>query len=201
MNPISNYYLLHINTLDGCSMDTSFSKLIDQNWLCEDCRFPLPKTQSTDVVLECKGPSNRSPFNLVVGYWIRLVKKDFLLQWDKKLIERDLFIGKVFLENNKLLDNWVTCRGKNRLILRGSKNVSYRRCKLCNFSIYFSQPPYYLYPSPPPGIDIFESHMSTLIVTEPLVEKIDRKKFRLSITKLPVLDTPKDGFTELISVY
>ncbi len=158
--------------------------------------------QSIDVVVQCKGPSNRSPFDIVWGYDIGLAKKDFLEQFGWDVIEKNFFIGKVFLENGKLLNNWVTFRSKHPLlILRGEKKASYRKCELCNRNIYFAMFPYYLYPSPSPGIDIFESKMHTLIVTEPLLQKIDRKKFRLRSIQLPVLDTPKDGFTELTSVY
>ncbi len=202
MNSYLRYYELFTTSLDSTSMDKGAEKIAYQTWVCPGCYAILPGMQSIDVVVQCKGPSNRTPLNIVWGYGIRLAKKDFLAQFGWNFVEKNFFIGKVFLENRNLLDNWVTCRSKHpQLIMRGKKKASHRKCEICNRNIYFAMPPFYLYPPPPPDIEIFESDMNTLIVTEPLLEKIDRKKFRIRATQLPVLDTPKDGFTELISVY
>ena len=55
----------------------------------------------------------------------------------------------------------------------------------------------YLCPAPPSELDLFESHLNGLIISESLFrrsQKIVQKWPKLKIEKLPVLDTPKDGF-------
>ena len=55
-----------------------------------------------------------------MGASIPIVKKDFLLLFDEYIINNDLYIGKIYTEKGELLENWLTFRGKRKIIVRGS---------------------------------------------------------------------------------
>jgi hypothetical protein len=82
------------------------------------------------------------------------------------LIQRDLYLGRVYGPDGQELREWATLRGKHRLTVRGTKNVSYRRCAQCGRDVYFAMGKKYLYPGPPPDIAIFESDLCGLVLTE-----------------------------------
>lgn len=50
----------------------------------------------------------------------------------------DLWLGNVFDFEGRCIDDWKTFRGRHRLIVRGSKNVSYRQCVECGRYVFFA---------------------------------------------------------------
>jgi len=195
------YFHLHTSTMNPCSMEKSASKAAKNSWLCRGCNYPKPNTQAIDVTIQGLKEPDDPPLNFVYGFGIPLAHKDFLLSFGEDIVVRDLRLGRVFLSNGRPLDNWVTFQGRYRLIIRGTKNVSYRQCSECGRHVYFAMGPRYLYPAPPADAAMFESDLSGLIVSKELFERAVLHRWRkLVCERLPVLVVPKDGLSQLASI-
>jgi hypothetical protein len=146
-----------------------------------------------------------APLNFVSAN-IGLAQKSFLAQIGWDIVERDLYLGRVFNYHRKLLDDWVTFHGRRHLVVRGADeragpdypiyNVRYRCCHICGRVLYgaLRDKHHYLYPSPPTDAEIFEDRCS-LIVPDYLFAKLEiPKKAKIAIDRLEVLDEPLDGF-------
>jgi hypothetical protein len=143
---------------------------------------------------------------MVNGWGLPLIRKDFLFSFGEDAIRKDLFLGKLYGPDGNLIEDWVTFRGRGKLIVRGSKRAGFRQCDKCGRNAYYAEGSRYLYPAPPKDVLLFESHLYGLVICQKLFETIDiaawKKRYRrLRVDKLPVLATPKDGFTELTSFW
>jgi hypothetical protein len=192
------YFHLHTGTMNPCSIDKSTVEAARSIWLCQGCNHPKPNAQAIDVTIQGFEPDD-PPLNFVYGFGIPLAHKDFLFSFGEDIVVRDLFLGRVFLSNGKPLDDWVTFRGRYQLIIRGTRNVSYRQCTECARYVYFAMGPRYLYPAPPVDAAMFESDLSGLIVSRELFDRVVLDRWeKLVCERLPVLTAPKDGLSQLI---
>ena len=124
--------------------------------------------------------------------------KPFLDRLPADAVKTDLFLGPIYGPNGKLLQDWVTYRGRKRLIIRGNMNVTCRKCPECYRDLYFAMGDKYLYPAPRGDAVLYESDRCGLIVRLELFETLDLGKWRkISIHRLKVLDEPNDGLGEL----
>jgi hypothetical protein len=166
------------------------------NWACPGCNYPRPGQQAIDVIVEAPIPSG-GPLNFTYGYGVPIAKREFL-QGLGPAVSRDLFLGDVILDNGEKVTDWVTFRGRTRLIIRGTKHVSHRVCSACGRDIYFAMGNRYLFPTPRNGLSLFESDLFGLIVPDDYFGQLSLQKWRgLEIEKLRVASSPKDGFGEL----
>lgn len=178
-------------------MDKTAAESAQLAWLCTGCHSPRRGVQAVDVTIQGENQPDDPPLNFVYGFGVPLALRDFLLSFGEDAIERNLWIGRVFLSNGKPSENWVTFRGKHRLIVRGSKNAGHRKCPECGRTLYFAMGSRYLCPAPSSDVAVFESDLRGLIVTEQLLSLIKLNQWRkLVVDKLPVQTTPKDGLPE-----
>lgn len=183
--------------MDGCDLTKEADAEARRSWLCTGCNSPKPGVGAIDVRLSSL--PGREPLNAAVGWGVPIASKAFLDAIGKELVQRDLYLGRVYGPDGNELAEWATFRGKYRLIVRGSKNVSYRRCSECGRDVYFAMGKKYLYPSPPRSVGLFESDMCGLILTEGVFSRVGNKKWLGIYTdKLSVADVPNDSLDELV---
>ena len=197
MTEYRTYVGLHTLTMDPCSLTKSSYDQARNTWLCTGCCAPKPCVRELDATLQA-APSDK-PINFVQGCGLGVAYKPFLDRFPIDVVSRELYIGRVFGPDGQLLPDWVTIRGKNRLIVRGTAHAGVRKCDQCGRDVYFAIGKKYLYPRPPDFVTIFESSGGGgIVVLESLLETIDVAGWRtLDIEVLPVVDEPADGFGEL----
>jgi hypothetical protein len=188
---------LQSTTMDPCSLTNADYAEARNTWLCTGCGVPKPGVHEVDVFLE-EAPGDK-PLNIVNGCGLPIAYKPFLDEFPSDTVRRDLYLGQVYGPGRRLLTDWVTFRGRRRLIIRGSKNVGHRKCSECGRDVYFATGARYLYPEPPSDAALFESDCFGLILAQDLVPHGELGKWsKLRIDRLPVLQSPKDALGELV---
>jgi len=191
-------YYIHFKskTMNPCFLTDDAYREATSTWLCRGCVRPKHDTQRIDAHIQDREPEG--PLNLVSGCGLPLAQKSFLFAFGQERIQRDLYLGQVFGPDGSRLDDWVTFRGKQRLIVRGTKNVSHRVCADCGRDVYFAMGTRYLYPAPPSDVELFESDLFGLIVLESVVSELEIPRHaRVVRERLRVLKEPKDGLPPL----
>ena len=164
-----------------------------RSWACSDGPHPTPAATVVDVWLQDNTPRDK-PLNFVMFGGIPVVHRELLKLFGDDNVERDLYIGRVIGARGKELPDWVTARGRDRLIVRGTRNAGSRICDVCGRLFYFAQGANYLYPAPPNGRAIYESSSCGFVVTREIGERIaDHKWRRMTVEPIPVIDPPPDG--------
>jgi plasmid stabilization system protein ParE len=199
MSEQSVFYHVQSLTMDPCFLSSDADAEAGRSWLCTGCCNPKPGMTALDATLQGV-PRRSEPLNFVMGCGLPIASTALLSALGDDLVRRELYLGRVYGPDGKELSGWVTFRGKLRLIIRGSKHVAYRRCGLCGRDVYFAMGRGYLYPAPPPGLSVFESHLRGLVLTEDVYLASDIKESRkLRIDKLMVPRAPKDSLGELVN--
>lgn len=192
------YYLIYSMTLNPCTMTKDAEAKALETWLCSECAHIKPEFTAIDITIQEKEPED-TPLNLIQGARLGIARKDFLLALGEETVRRDLYLGRLFDPDGKLLNNWVTFHGRKKLIVRGSKHVTYRKCQRCGEHVYFAMGEKYLYPQPPGDAKIFDDG-GGIVLTEEIFEQIrpNLKRWRkLAVDKLPVLTKPNDKLPKL----
>jgi hypothetical protein len=190
------YFELSSTTTNPCTMDKLFRDEAGRTWLCTGCGNPRGEG-ITDIVIQEEKPEN-TPLNMVSGCTVGIAQKDFLFSFGEKLVRQYLYLGRVLGPDRRTLENWVTFVGRNRIIVRGTRNASVRRCSECGRSAYFALGEFYLYPAPPEDVPILDAGSGGLVVSDKIVRIHDLDGWRqLGCRKLCVQDTPKDGLGTL----
>jgi hypothetical protein len=136
--------------------------------------------------------------SFVWGTTVGVIHRDFAVALGRDVVEAHLLLGSLRTEEGKLLDHWSTFIGRHRVIVRGSREASYRRCEVCGTVIYFSLGKKYLFPAPDPHVEIFDAGFGRVIVTADVYARLSGTKWRgLGIVELPVMTAPADGLGEL----
>jgi len=184
------YVSLSSLTMDAGSLTKDSYAQARSTWLCTGCGVPKPDICALDVHLQEK-PIDK-PLSFVCG--VPLIYKPFLERFPSNIVQRDLYLGRVFGPGGEQFDDWLTFRGRKRVIVRGSENVSVRKCEQCHRDVYFAMGDEYLYPEPSQEVRIFESDKFGVVVPQELYSQLDVGKWpKLRIDRLPVLDESKDG--------
>jgi rubredoxin len=200
MNNEQMFYYLCTKSMSPYFLTREKYQEATQSWLCLGCKTPKPGVKSVDVTLQgFRFP--KTPLNFVFGVSIGIIRRELLDELGHKVVERELHIGRVFNEGGDEVVELATFRGQHVLIVRGVDMARYRVCPDCGRHIYFAKPKWYLYPSPLPDVDVFESHSNQLVLSEDAFNRLtpDKWKRRLTIAKLKILEAPLDGFLELQS--
>jgi hypothetical protein len=193
MSEMPKFYGLGSNTMNPCFLTHEARDEAQRTYLCRGNPHPKPDITVVDVWLQDRAPRDM-PMNFVYSCGVPLVHKELLELLGDDVVRRDLYIGRVFGKGGKEIEDWVTARGRRRVILRGDREASYRLCSECGRTRYSAQGNRYLFPAPPTDATIFESHLFGLVVPRDIYERVAAKKWRrLAITKLPILDPPPDG--------
>jgi len=197
MSKEPDFYHLCTKTMNPCNETKESHAAALQTWLCPGCAHRWAYVTAVDVQLQERSPRDR-PLNFLFGTGVGLVHRELLDLLGKDIVSRDLDLGRVGGDRGNLVDDWVTFRGRCRVIVRGSKNAEYRTCHTCGRTIYFATGKRYLHPAPPADAAIFESQLSGLVVPPDVYKRVAVKKWRmLGVDKLSVLSEPLDGLGEL----
>jgi len=192
------FYHLHSTGTSPCTMTKDAYQHARATWLCTGCAAPKPETKSVDVKIQEPYPIE-SPLTFVSGCGIAIANWEFLKGLNEDILRRDLFLGKVIDPTGIVLRDWVTWRGRRRLIVRGTKNVSHRQCDICGRHVYFAMGRRYLFPRPPTDALIYESDLFGLVTTREVIASITLNRWpKLGLEKLQVLEKPKDSLPELV---
>jgi hypothetical protein len=188
-----SYYHLEVSALDTSEMAREARGVAECTWLCPGCRFPKPGATSIDVELDRRGPVN-APVDFVYGFGVPIAEKALIDCFGREAIERDLHLGKVSVLGSGVLDEWVSVRPRRVVTIRGTKQVSHRRCPVCGRLLYFAMGARYLFPAPPPEHEIFERSGDSLVISQRLFDQLPQGKWsNLTCRRVAVLDAPKDG--------
>jgi hypothetical protein len=122
MNDTILYYRLQPTTMNPCSMVKAQREEALRSWLCRGCLTPMAMSTGIDVPIQERTPAD-PPLNIISGCDLGVARKDFLEELGSDAVASDLILGRVFTANGRLIDNWVTFRGRHRLIVRGSEHV------------------------------------------------------------------------------
>lgn len=194
------FFLLEGPGRDVLSMENPWYWKARETWICSGCSSVKPGTGAVDIPIQEKDITDR-PLSFVGGTGVGVALTPFLVELGWEASKQSLHIGSLLKNDNKTkFQDWVCFHGRNRLLIRGEKSAHFRLCESCSRFTYSAMTYTYLYPSPPEGIDIFDTDVGQLVVTERVVNRINEAHWpNLTIMELPVLDKPLDGFDELVS--
>src|SRR5271157_4731643 len=196
---MSNLDYIHLQspTMTPGNMTDQASVEAQRTWLCTGCSHPKPGVEGVDAHL--RNRSLTGTLNVVFGFGVSLARLSFLLRLGEHRVARDLYLGKVFGPDKSCLNDWVTFRGKRRLVVRGTEHVSHRVCPVCGSDVYFAMGSEYLYPQPATDVEIFESSLFGLILPENVANEVGiaGEMRGVTVERLTVLPEPKDGLPPL----
>ena len=196
---MTTYYHIYSSGLEAVSMEQEAYTIARQTWLCTGCLYPKPGHGPIDATLEDFSPGDWS-MSFVNGCGLPIARKDMLACFGDARVRQDLQLGRVVGPDGTPFEEWVTFRGRHKIIVRGTKNVAFRQCEECGRNIYFAMGSRYLYPDPPLGSVLLESDLLGLVMPEYVFDEVDIRRWKgLAVNRLPVLSKPKDGLVELIS--
>ena len=194
----SEFIHLHPTGMSPCTLEKSTYAEAVEAWLCTGCGAPKPLIGPIDVQIQEDCPSD-VPLTFVNGCGVVIARHDFVAALGAGRVQADLMLGTVRGPSGKEMSDWVTIRGRRQLIVRGSKNVSYRRCESCGRHVYFAMGGRYLFPTPVAGVFIHESDLYGLVVTPDVLEGMSLTRWpKLGVEKLRVLSQPKDSLGDLL---
>lgn len=194
-------YHLHLHPVgaETCDAKKSDEELVREGWFCGSCRRPKPNTGVVDFQIYEKRPVY-SPLCWAAHHGIDFARRDFLSLLGEENVARDLMLGTLYGPSGAPIEDWVTVRGRHRVIVRGSAKKGFERfvgtrvCEECGNRLYFAYPPRYLYPAPNPDAAILQSDLGGLIVRPELIAHLDLKRKKgFGVEKLKVLDASRDG--------
>ena len=139
-----------------------------------------------------------SAVNNVEPPGINIARCDFLDLFAEE-VNKYLKLGKVFASDGTEIEGYVTFVGEKCLPLRGGEKSKYfGKCKVCGQIRYWPAYPWYILRDNLFDQPLFESWgLNGLIITEELKSRIEKGKWKgIYITKLPVLDEPRDGIED-----
>ncbi len=195
---VRNYIHIRPTGMNPCSLEKKFFSYARKTWLCIGCGAPKPSIGELNIQIQEDNPSD-VPLTFVSGCGIILARRDLIELFDKEIVRKDLIIGTVSGSTGEILEDWMTIRGHKRLIVRGSKNISYRCCESCGRHVYFAMGTPYLFPTPPSDTSVFESDLYGLIVSKDIVGDISLRKWpKLVVEILNISLQPKDQLGDLI---
>lgn len=198
MSKKTTFYHLQSSTMAPCSIDKDAYAQARKTWLCEGCCTPKPEQREIDCRIQETRPTDE-PLNFVNGCGVPLVCKRFLSELGDDVAMRDLYLGCLYGPDGQPIEDWLTFRGRRRIIVRGSRNVSYRKCSECGRSVYFAMGKRYLYPEPPHDVSIFESDLFGLVLPESVFGRVRFHKWEnVTIDRLEVLDFPQDSLDDIV---
>jgi len=195
-------FLYRIHTKSrSCDADKFWLKEFCANHVCPGygCGEIFPEARKRAIDIRLKEPPDISAVNVAEPPGVCIARRDFLALFGDEVCKY-LKLGRVFLGDNTLLHGFVTFLGDRQILLRGAHNSrSSGRCKICGQVRYWPAYPWYIVKDCLRGQPLYESWpLDGLIITEELKARIEKGRWKgIYITKLPVLDEPRDGIPEL----
>jgi len=187
------YYHVGSRTMNPCNMLKEVYAEARRTWLCQDCGSPRAGSSLPTEIPIQNNRVNDPPLNIIDGA-VGVIHRDLLNQIGEENVNRYLIVGNLVGSRGRLIHDWVTFRGRYQVIVRGTKEASWRRCSECLRVLYFSLDPTYLYPMPPADIDIFESDSWGLVMRPHIFERLNLSRWKKkTIDALNVPEAPPDG--------
>jgi hypothetical protein len=191
-------YHIYSAALNPCAAPAESDSRATTPAFCAECRWPHQRLEGIDVTVAAR-PTG-APLNCFFAPWLGLAHRRFFEQLGAGVVAAHLHLGRVFDRHSRLIDDWVTYRGKHLLVVRGMDHVGSRTCQTCGRNLYFATGQRYLHPTPPADIPLFQSDLLGLIMPAELLEQVAltrgmRRNVR--IEKLPVLNSPPDGLGDI----
>ena len=187
-----------VETKTTCDADKMWLMNFRSKYACPECRMRYRQTfaQAIDVVID--EPPGSAAINCVAPPFINFVRCDFL-ELFADVLQEDMHLGRVF-RHGKLLEQYQTITSENRLIIRGQERVYTRTCPSCGGFIYWPGEPcgWYVLRSLLIDKTFYMSSEGGFIMTGELRTRIEKGRWKgILISKLPVLDAPRDGLEEI----
>lgn len=194
----SEFIHLHPTGMSPCTLDKSALAQAKETWLCSGCGAPKPSVGSIDVQIQEDRPED-VPLTFVNGCGVILARRELVDALGLANVQANLLLGSVTGPTGEKVTDWLSIRARHRVIVRGSKNVSYRCCDVCGRHVYFAMGGRYLFPAPPADASICETDLYGLLVTPEVVDSVALARWpKLGVEKLRVLAKPKDSLGELV---
>ena len=193
---IGNLYLIHTKSL--CHAHEQWLDDFEKKHVCSECKRIKPEMQNKKIDVFLMEKPDKAAVNTVYPPGIDIVRTDFLDLFASELSEC-LDIGKVYINDATIVEGFVTFAGKRSIFLRGSKESSFRGvCQSCGQLRYLPQYPWYVMKESLIDQNICQAYpLSGLIITGELKDRIEKGKWKgICITKLPVIDKPRDGIED-----
>jgi hypothetical protein len=183
--------------MNPCTLEKGSLALARESWLFPKCGAPKPWVGSVDVHIQGDRPGD-APLTFVNGCGVILAHRDLIAALKQAYAQADLLLGSVKDSAGQAITDWLSVRSRHRVIVRGSKNVSHRRCDECGRHVYFAMGGRYLYPAPPAEASISETDLYGLLVTPNVLDGVVLSRWsKLGVEKLRVAAQPKDSLGEL----
>lgn len=192
---MSKLEFLHLYPLgmSPCSLDKTTLAQAKETWLCSGCGAPKPLVGSVNVQIQEDCPED-SPLTFISGCGVIIARCELVNAFGVDPVKTNLLLGDVRGPAGELMSDWVTVRARHRVIVRGSKNISYRCCSECGRVVYFAMGTRYLFPAPPENSSIFETDLYGLLVSQEVFSRMTCASWPgLGVEKLRVLAKPKDS--------
>ena len=193
MKRLRQYVYLGPLSMNPCFLTRNARDEAARTWACAGCLKPKWGVKAVDVRLQDRRPRDK-PLNFVYGEGVPLVHRELLELIDADIVSRDLYIGRVFGKGGRVVDDWVTARGRRRVVLRGIDDAGFRTCDNCGRMLYGAQGKRFLFPAPPADATIYGTHLAGFVIPLEICARLRAKRWRrLHFEKLPILDPPPDG--------
>jgi hypothetical protein len=183
-------------TMEPCT--TSRGVIEAATWVCTGCRMPRDNAANISVMIDRE--SLRAQYlTFVGGLAVGLINEAFLASFDIQSRSADLLLDPVFDLQGQIVEGWKAFRGKERVIIRGSKNVTCRICDKCGRNVYFAMGKRYLYPAPSAGRRILGSDLFGLVIPMKDYQRFLRKEWPgVTIDNLTVRESASDGLGAIL---
>ena len=194
-------FLYRIHTKSLCDADKSWLTKFKAENVClgYGCRDIYPQARRYGLDVWVMDQPDISAVNVVAPPGLSFARRDFLDLFSEE-VSKYLKLGRVFTSDGTLVEDFVTFVGEKRLPLRGSEDSRFFGfCKKCGNPRYWPQYPWYVLRESLFDQPLYESGgLSGLIITEQLKARIEKGRWKgIYITKLPVLDEPRDGIENM----
>jgi hypothetical protein len=182
---------LQSSTMEPCSTSRAF--LEAATWVCAGCRMPRNVAENVSIVID--GSSLKAKLlTFVSGLSIGLMNEKLLGLLNPQYVSTDLILDPVYDLDGALIEEWKAFRAKERVIIRGSKNVTCRVCTECGRNVYFAMGKRYLSPAPSGKRWILGSDLYGLVIPQSDFDRFEQKELSgVTIDKLEVREVSNDG--------
>jgi hypothetical protein len=186
---------LQSSTMEPCSTSRTF--LETATWVCTGCRMPRNVVENISIVID-RSSLKAKLLTFVSGLSIGLMNEKLLGMLDAQAVSSDLILSPIYDLDGIMVEEWKAFRAKERVIIRGSKNVTCRVCTECGRNVYFGMGKRYLSPAPSGRRRILGSDLYGLVIPQNDFLSFERKELAgVTIDKLEVREVANDGLGDI----
>jgi len=189
---MKRYFALDCRGEYHAEIDPESQKAAVRSWACSKCHRLLPGRKLKEVRLAHRAMGSQ-PFMVSFALSVGFFRRSFLEVVCAGEIDRHFEWANVLGPNGKPYRDWIIAVGHHRIIVRGSDLPSHSYCPQCGTLRYLTRGGFFLYPEPPPNIDVFDETPGRLVVTHPVLQRVQQHKWpKLTVFELGVAPKPLD---------